>query len=258
MHRYNWKRSLPDKRDLKYSAVMPSKSVLPESVDLLPTLPPIVDQGQIGSCTGNGWARAFGQAQIKALQAGGLSAEVYGKHFNPVSRLFIYWFERFIEGDVNGDNGAQVRDGAKALAKYGVCRETAWHYNDANMLPKPSKSAMAEASRHKITNYYNVKQDANHIKTALASNLVVVFGFTVYESFESDQVAETGMVPMPNGSEQVLGGHCVALTGYDSKKGLYTADNSWGTDWGAKGRCFFPEAFIEDSGYCDDFWVMVK
>jgi hypothetical protein len=47
------------------------------------------------------------------------------------------------------------------------------------------------------------------MRGCLAEGYPFVLGFTVYESFESDTVAQTGIVPMPRSGEQVLGGHCV-------------------------------------------------
>ena len=47
-----------------------------------------------------------------------------------------------------------------------------------------------------------------------------IFGFTVYESFESDAVARTGNVPMPEGDERTLGGHAMCVVGYDNPKKL--------------------------------------
>jgi C1A family cysteine protease len=63
----------------------------------------------------------------------------------------------------------------------------------------------------------------------LASGYPFVFGFTVYESFESDTVAQTGIVPMPAQGEQVLGGHCVVAVGYDDTQRRFIVRNSWGT-----------------------------
>jgi hypothetical protein len=37
--------------------------------------------------------------------------------------LFVYYNERVIEGTVDEDNGAFIRDGIKSLAKQGVCSE---------------------------------------------------------------------------------------------------------------------------------------
>lgn len=36
----------------------------------------------------------------------------------------------------------------------------------------------------------------------------------------------------------VVGGHAYLLVGYDDKKGLALLQNSWGKDWGNKGRCW--------------------
>lgn len=66
----------------------------------------------------------------------------------------------------------------------------------------------------------------------IAGGYPFVFGFTVYESFESEQVAQTGIVPMPAPGETVVGGHCVVAVGYDDSKRTFIIRNSWGTGWG--------------------------
>ena len=43
--------------------------------------------------------------------------------FTP-SRLFIYYNERLVEGSVNQDAGAMIRDGIKTMSKVGVCPES--------------------------------------------------------------------------------------------------------------------------------------
>jgi C1A family cysteine protease len=49
-------------------------------------------------------------------------------------------------------------------------------------------------------------------------------------------------------TEEILGGHCVALIGWDDRAGCWIAKNSWGTDWGENGffRIAYGESFIED------------
>ena len=47
--------------------------------------------------------------------------------FTP-SKLFIYYNEREIEGTVNIDCGAQLRDGIKSVNAQGVCKETLYPY----------------------------------------------------------------------------------------------------------------------------------
>jgi len=63
----------------------------------------------------------------------------------------------------------------------------------------------------------------------------VVVGFTVYESFEDDSVAKSGVVNMPLPGEKVLGGHAVCVVGYDDKTQRFRLRNSWGPGWGQKG-----------------------
>ena len=57
------------------------------------------------------------------------------------SRLFIYYNERVIEGTVDTDSGAQIRDGIKVVAKQGVPPETDWPYDIAKFADKPPAKA---------------------------------------------------------------------------------------------------------------------
>jgi hypothetical protein len=49
------------------------------------------------------------------------------------------------------------------------------------------------------------------MRSCLAEGFPFVFGFTVYESFESQQVARTGVVLMPKSKEGVVGCHAVFI-----------------------------------------------
>ncbi len=84
----------------------------------------------------------------------------------------------------------------------------------------------------------------------------MVFGFSVYESFESDSVASTGVVPMPSPNEQLLGGHAVVLVGYDDTKKVWIVRNSWGTNWGQAGYFTMPYAYLTNSNLASDFWTI--
>src|SRR3954452_17409791 len=116
--RYGWVRDLPDQRDHVYAAPAMPRAALPPSADLRGQCPPVYDQGQLGSCTAN----AIGGAFEFDLLAQGLA------DFVP-SRLFIYYNERAIEGSIDSDSGAMIRDGIKSVAKVGVCAETSWKYD---------------------------------------------------------------------------------------------------------------------------------
>ena len=104
--------------------------------------------------------------------------------------------------------------------------------------------------------YQRVTQVLLQMKGCLASGFPFVYGFTVYESFESDAVAKTGVVPMPAPTEKVLGGHAVVAVGYDDSTQRFIVRNSWGPGWGMGGYFTIPYAYLTDSNLADDFWTV--
>ena len=61
------------------------------------------------------------------------------------SRLFIYYFERLLESDVNEDTGATIRAGGIVFNKYGTCSETDLPYDVNNFKNKPSQDEPGRA-----------------------------------------------------------------------------------------------------------------
>jgi C1A family cysteine protease len=90
----------------------------------------------------------------------------------------------------------------------------------------------------------------------LASGYIFLVGFTVYQSFESNDVALTGVVPMPQIGESVLGGHCVEIVGYSILTRMFIFKNSWGVNWGDKGYGYMPFAYLQDPNLSSDFWAI--
>jgi C1A family cysteine protease len=244
--RYGWIPDLPDQRDHMFAATMAVQANLPAAVDLRPKCPPVLDQGQLGSCTANAIGNAHRFDQMK---------QAAGKSFMP-SRLFIYYNERAMEGTVNSDSGAMIRDGIKSIAQLGVCDEVDWPYVITKFKTKPSAALYKKALTHQALTYQRVLQNTAQMKGCLASGFPFVFGFTVYESFESAAVAKTGVVPMPGSKEKTLGGHAVLAVGYDDASQRFTVMNSWSTAWGMKGFFTIPYAYLADIGLASDFWAV--
>jgi C1A family cysteine protease len=256
--RYGWVSDLPDARDHLYSAPHIALAALPPSVDLSGGLPPAYDQGQIGSCTANAIAGAF----EFALRKENLT------DFMP-SRLFIYYNERAMEGHVGSDSGAQIRDGMASIANLGVCPESAWAYDATPADPntgqfppgakdaqKPDPQCYTDALNNRATSYMRVTQDLDQMRGCLAAGFPFVLGFTVYSSFESQQVADTGEAQLPTPGEQVVGGHAVLVTGYDDSEQRFHVRNSWGSNWGKDGYFTIPYAYLTSPQLASDIWTV--
>ena len=243
---YGWNPDLPDGRDLLYAAPIRRLLKLPTKVDLRPKCPPIYDQGQLGSCTANAIGAALEYDQIKQAEPDVATP----------SRLFIYYNERVMEGTVASDSGAQIRDGVKSVAKQGACMEDTWPYNIEKFTKKPSKPCYEEGKEHQAIQYLRLSQTLNQLKGCLAEGFPFIFGFLVYESFESKTVAKTGHAPMPKANEGLLGGHAVLAVGYEESKQRFIVRNSWGTGWGMKGYFTMPYPYLVQSSLARDFWTV--
>ena len=240
-HIYNWKPDVSDQRDYIFKnhfAIKPRS--FPVSVDLTKKMSPVEDQGDLGSCTANAFA---GNLEYLYL----LKKDQF-----QASRLFIYYNERYVEGSVKTDSGAELRDGIKTLAKYGVCSESLVPYNVNRFANKPSPEAYTQGTLRKISQYLRIT-DLNSMKQCLADGFPFVFGIAVYESFESDQVAKTGTVPMPKKNEEMLGGHALLCVGYNESKKRFIVRNSWGKAWGKQGYCTLPYDYLATA---DDMWTV--
>lgn len=244
--RYGWIRDIPDQRDYLFAAAPVTLAALPAKIDLRSNCPPVYDQGQLGSCTANGIAAAVQFDRMKQKQL---------PDFIP-SRLFVYYNERVIEHTVSSDSGAMIRDGIKSVAQQGVCPETEWPYDIAKFTNPPSAGCYKDALKYKVVQYQRLVQNTNQMKGCVASGYPFVFGFTVYESFESPQVAKSGVVPMPGPTEKVLGGHCMCVVGYDDSQQRFIVRNSWAATWGMQGYCTMPYAYLTDSNLASDFWTI--
>jgi C1A family cysteine protease len=239
--KYHWVRDKIDSRDHPYQLTNTEQSNI---VDLRQYCSTIENQGNLGSCTGNAIAGAI---------------ELLHKRQNrtlDISRLFIYYYERMFIGTVNYDSGAYIRDGIKACYTYGAPTENLWPYNISKFRTAPSKTALTDAAKRKVTSYQRAT-DFNQVIDAITSGYPVTIGFSVYSSFDSPTVARTGIMPYPDTKkERLLGGHAVLLVGYNKNNNTFIARNSWGTNWGDNGYFYMPFQVIQNTSMSSDFWVI--
>lgn len=252
---YGWSRPAEaPAAETRYRLKMaPSAVGLPPHVDLRPKDVPIYNQGQLGSCTGNGWAALIEYRDKQLAAVGSPVPGVPPPGYYAPSRMFIYYFERYLRGTVGRDVGAAVADGAQVVSRWGTPPESDWPYNPAWFAVRPSRKAITDASRHVAPPPSSVDNtDLDEVRSALANGHPVVFGFNVYKSFES--VGPTGEY-VPAG--RYVGGHCVVAVGYDDRAQVAIVRNSWGTDWGAKGY-FFMRYLDFASPMCGDAWTLAN
>jgi C1A family cysteine protease len=243
---HGWIPDLPDHRDLHYDAPGKLLRALPAGVDLRLDCPPIYQQGGIHSCTANAIAAAIQFDKLK---------QSHPETLRP-SRLFIYYNERAIERSIGSDSGAQIRNGIKAVARHGVCHEGVWPYRQTKFREKPLRSCYTEARKHPAVMYRRIRRTLPEMKACLASGYPFVFGFTVYESFHSREVARTGRAPMPFKHEKIRGGHAVLAVGYREKQGRFIVRNSWGSKWGMAGYFTLPYDYFTNHYLSEDFWMI--
>jgi C1A family cysteine protease len=244
---YGWLRDVPDHRDVFFTPNRDHIADLDKAVDLRKnfTFAPY-NQGELGSCTANAIAAAMQFEAIKA-EADDVSTP---------SRLFIYYNERDMMGTVSADSGAMLRDGLKTVAQCGAPPEDLWEYDIDQFDKKPPKKVYLAAQDHLVLVYRRVDQSLTDMRVVLSLGFTFAFGFTAYESFESKEVARTGVMPMPGLSESVVGSHAALAVGYDDEEQHIIVRNSWGARWGDRGHFYMPYAFIQDPHLATDFWTI--
>jgi hypothetical protein len=253
--KYSWKQSLPDHRDHIYSAPHSIITSLPPIVDLRPHMPKIYDQQDLGACTSFGIGACMEYCRMKE----GMPAIV-------PSFLFLYYNERVIENSIDSDCGAQIKTGIKSVTINGICDDNLWPYVNlhTNFKVKPPTNCYQAALKEKALTYSSIPQNLIQMKSALFSNFPIVFGATLFESFESDEVAKTGIVPYPNLSSSCLGGHCMTICGYSDNNiitssgkvvnQVFIVRNSWGESFADKGYMYIPYSYLTNSQLASDMW----
>lgn len=245
--KYGWIPQKEDSRDIQYKVGAPVKLQTVHLKDKY-IMPPIFNQGNIGSCGGNGGAYALAFDVLNKDVQNDVQCVL------PFSRLFIYGNARKLEGTFNQDSGVQIRDVLKSAAAVGACSEKSWDYDEDKFADEPPTNCFTEALQFKAMVYSSINNfNKSELVGSLLQGLPFIFGFTVYESFESEDVANTGIVPMPGSNEQMMGGHCVVGVGYTLETDMVKCANSWGDAWGQKGYFDIPAAYLTGT-MASDFW----
>lgn len=241
-HAFGWRRDRPDRRDLLFA---PEPGITgPPAVDLRAKMPKIFDQSQLSSCTSNASTAVVEYAERKEGD----------KDWDRLSRLEVYYYSRLLEGTVDQDAGAEIRDSFKVLAQRGAARERFWPYDISKFADEPPASLYRSDRYHRVLEYRAVASSAADMGACLASGFPYAFGFDVYESFESLSPGHAVYNPGPD--EEYLGGHAVVCVGYIPTLSRWIVRNSWGEDWGDEGHFYVPLNWMARNA--SDAWTVTK
>jgi hypothetical protein len=197
---------------------------LPESVDLRAKAPAVGNQGSIGACVA--WTIGYSIMGYYANVNGGTGA--------PYAPLYLYMKA------VNGappNAGLVPQTALSVAAKTGVDTQSDYFQGTTDYSVKPTAAEDANASSYKITGWSTLWSGTVNqgtagkllIEKALASGSPVAIGFPVFADFQ--RLKGNTVYNTLSGSS--LGGHMVAVYGYDSK-GIWIR-NSWTSAWGNNG-----------------------
>lgn len=216
---------------------------LPKSASLMRFCSPVENQRQLNSCTANA---AVGALEILERKQGIPQVDL--------SRLFVYYNTRVLDGNVDSDVGAYISNSMRAIKTHGACLESMWQYDTSKVFAKPGGECYRDGLGRQAMEYARVAR-GHGVRSALADGYPVVFGMMLRESFHRAATGK-GIVPMPADGDLSLGGHAMLIVGYDTEARMYLVRNSWGERWGDRGYCRIPFAMVDDPAMSWDFWIV--
>ena len=220
---------------------------LPPKVDLRKFMTEV--ESQVGSsCVANAMAGAYEYLAKRELQ-----------DTTDVSRLFVYYNARYIDGSQDEDAGSYMTNAIKGLQEYGACSESIWANEEDNILEEPHEDAYSEAESFKIKDAEYIETDLDTWRSVLADGYPIAFALNTFDSFD-DACKNRGRVPLPKKTDNVRdthGWHAMLAVGYSDPDRVFIVRNSWGTEWGEKGYCYIPYDYvIHDEYNGHDSWII--
>ncbi|MCO6437712.1 MAG: C1 family peptidase [Phycisphaerae bacterium] len=198
---------------------------LPRSADLTRDLPPIGDQGGLGSCTA--WASGYAAATYTANRQFGWGASTSSHQASPG-----YLYERLIETDnLDCGSGTFIQTAMNLLIQDGCSSFDTVDYSDQVC---SANSSTSDAANFRIGSFNRVVETDRHaVRAELAAGRILVIGASLYDDFPQwtgDGVYRGSGNFLTQGSQHAA--HAMAVVGYDDNRQAYRIMNSWSTAWG--------------------------
>lgn len=215
--------SIPDLRDYKGRPIS-SDAYLPEEYELK-NLPEVKNQGAVGSCVAHSLATAaeyFNQKETDTnvkLSTG----YIYG------NRLLTTY----------KGSGMYTRDAIKTMTKFGDVPYEDFPYNVEvpyaieTFESESNKELIEKGLNYKFESYFKLTNEKS-IKAHIYDGNPVIMTMWWYDDIKiKDGIMETKLI-----KSSKTGGHCMVIFGWN--KTGWLVQNSWGKNWGNKGRFILP------------------
>jgi Papain family cysteine protease len=234
----------PSPRDLRDRIAALPQAAQPTSVDLKADVFEVENQLAYNACTAN--------AGCSALEL------MYKAKGRPVglSRMYLYYAMRELEGTAQGDLGAYPRDIGRALLTSGTCKESVWGYTRDHLTAKPTAEVDAQAAIFKINSYERVmglKDIFNALAQGVPVLLTIALHAGVYQLVGPWQKHNWNYTTSP--TNPVIGYHEVLVIGYDDASQRLLVENSWGSTFGDGGFFGIPYDMADTPAF-GETWIL--
>jgi len=229
-----------DKRDYPISKLVAQVNVFPDQFEI-PYNNKIKNQGNVCSCVGHSLSYCRE-----------ITEEKQNKKFFEFSPGFIY-----ANRELNHYQGEGMipREALESVKKYGCVVQSVFPFNDdysalKNKFISKKDYLLKYAYPYRISSYCRL-YTTNEIKNALMQLGAVTICVPIYESFYN--TISNGVVSIPKSNEKLYGYHEMTITGW-RKDNKWITLNSWGGNWGNRGRCYLDFKFpiVEAWSITDD------
>jgi C1A family cysteine protease len=229
-----------DHRDFLYE----KKDIeLKEATDLRSYSGKVRNQANLRSCTS--------EALISVYEI--LLKKDHPDKFVELSSLFVYHNARSFEARRPiVDAGVYIKDAIRAVKHYGICAESVWPFNPGQFSINPTEESYKDAKKRTIGSYYKCR-NFEDLLDALNNDVPVISAIMTYSNFSRIGWDGTSELTIPTAKDILMGGHSVALVGYDIPNKKFIAKNSFGPLWGDKGYFYIPFEYAERNFM--DSWI---
>lgn len=244
---FGWVQPALPQRRRSYAAATPGGGWAPHTdIDLRPLCPDVRDQSYEGACVGFATTTAALFAILRAQRD-----NLWQGVAEVLSPQWTYWRTRANFGMTGQDSGCSIHDALRMARTAGLAPERLYPYDPSAFAATPPPAVAQAASGLVIVNSEQLSADADTLLATLAMGFPLVFGITVYPSFEQSR---DGRIVLPRDNEEARGGHALVGVGAYVENGerRIRFQNSWGTGWGDAGYGSLPVNYLVNPGLCGE------